>query len=146
MHRVRGAIRSGAICLFAVSGVAHLVRPRLFYPLMPKQLPAHDLLIYASGAAELACSVGLRTGQKWAPRASATLLLAVWPGNLEYALRVTRTRGPRSRAAVVGWARMPLQIPLIWAVLADQSRVGDVCAPRGVGERGGTDKIISSAP
>jgi uncharacterized membrane protein len=84
---------------------------------MPKQLPATTELIYASGAAELVCAAGLLTEQPWAPKASAGLLLAVWPGNLTYAVKVTGKHGLMSAPALIGWARMPLQIPMIWAVL-----------------------------
>jgi hypothetical protein len=51
-----------------------------------------------------------------------------------------------STAVLSVYPRMPLRIPLNWAVLADESRVGNVCATRGVVELGGTDKIVSSAP
>ena len=118
----------------------------MFYSLMPPSLPSRDLVIYASGAAELVCSVGLLTRQPWAPKASAALLVAVWPGNLEYATRVTRKRGIRSKAAIIGWARMPLQVPMVWAVLADQSQVGGVVPALGVSERGSGDNVVSAAP
>jgi len=146
IERVRHTVRAGVIGLFAVSGVAHLVRPRVFYSLMPPRLPSRDLVIYASGAAELVCAVGLLTRQPWAPKASAALLVAVWPGNLEYATRVTRKRGIRSKAAIIGWARMPLQVPMVWAVLADQSQVGGVVPALGVSERGSGDNVVSAAP
>ena len=61
IERVRHTVRAGVIGLFAVSGVAHLVRPRVFYSLMPPRLPSRDLVIYASGAAELICSVGVNS-------------------------------------------------------------------------------------
>lgn len=40
---------------FLTSGIAHLVRPDLFEPLMPSALPAHREIIYASGVAEIVC-------------------------------------------------------------------------------------------
>jgi len=101
---------------FAVSGIVHFVRPALFRPLIPKELPEPDAWIYASGAAELACAAGLFANQRWARPASVALLLAVWPGNATYAVKVSRKHGVRSPASIIGWARMPMQIPMIIAV------------------------------
>ncbi len=109
---------------FLTSGIAHLARPSLFHPAMPRYLPRHRELIYASGVAELACGAGLLTKQRWAGPASAALLLAVWPANLQMAVdATTRARGRGYPAADVTraaglWARMPAQIPMIKAVLA----------------------------
>ncbi len=110
-------VRGGVATLFLVSGVTHLVRPQVFYPLIPARLPRRDLVIYGSGVAEVVCGVGLLTNRTWAPRASAALLLAVWPGNVEYAVRVTGKEGARSPIAIIAWLRVPLQIPMIWSVL-----------------------------
>ncbi len=101
---------------FAVSGVVHLARPQVFRPLIPPQLPEPDVWIYSSGVAELVCAAGLAADQRWARPASVALLLAVWPGNATYAVKVSRKRGIGSRASLIGWARMPLQIPMIVAV------------------------------
>jgi uncharacterized membrane protein len=108
---------------FLISGTTHLVKPSVFHPMMPRYLPRHRELIYASGVAELACAGGLLAKNRWAGPASAALLLAVWPANLQMALDATaraRRRGYRpaevATAAAV-WARMPLQIPLIRAAL-----------------------------
>jgi uncharacterized membrane protein len=146
IERVRHTIRAGVIGLFAVSGAVHFAKPRVFYQLMPPSFPARDLAIYASGAAEIVCSVGLLTRQAWAPRASAALLVAVWPGNLEYAARVTRKRGLGSKAAIIGWARMPLQVPMVWAVLADQSQVGRATPAVGVRQRWSGDNVVTATP
>jgi len=102
---------------FAVSGVVHLVRPQVFDPLVPRALPAPRALVYASGVAELACAAGLLARRRWAPRASAALLVAVWPGNAQHAVSTQRSRraSPAVKAAV--WARLPLQLPLIRTAL-----------------------------
>ena len=101
---------------FLTSGVVHLVRPKTFDPLVPRTLPARRAIVVGSGVAELVCGVGLLTRQRWAPAASAALLVAVWPGNVAMALawqRSPRVPAPMKAAA---WARLPLQIPLVrWA-------------------------------
>jgi uncharacterized membrane protein len=101
--------------LFVVSGVVHLVRPRTFEPLMPRFVPAHREVIYASGVAELACAAGLlhpttRVSAGWA---SLVLLLTVYPANLKMAGDAMRTDKQAFKA--VALARLPLQLPMIRA-------------------------------
>lgn len=99
--------------LFAVFGVLHFARPQPFEAIVPKPLPRKRELVYASGVAELLCAAGLlhpRT-RSLAGRASVVLLTALFPANVQMALDL---RGP---ARVAGFARLPLQIPLIRAAL-----------------------------
>lgn len=100
---------------FTVSGVVHLADPGVFVPLVPEFLPGRTGLVYVSGVAELVCAVGLWRRDRWAGIASAALLVLVWPGNLQYAISA-QGEGDVS-AAVVGWIRLPLQLPLIWFAL-----------------------------
>ena len=102
---------------FVVSGVVHLVRPQTFYPLMPRWVPAHREVVVGSGVAELACAAGLtfpRT-RRAAGVASAVLLVGVYPGNVKMAVD---SLGTDNTALKVGaFARLPLQLPMIRAVL-----------------------------
>lgn len=104
---------------FAVSGGIHLLRPRTFTGLVPRSLPSPRGMVYASGAAELVCAAGLLRHSRWAPLASAMLLVAVWPANVRMALDVTGRRQERWKV-LAAWARVPAQIPLIWAVLRER--------------------------
>jgi uncharacterized membrane protein len=99
---------------FLSSGVVHLVRPETFEPLVPRALPARREIIVVSGAVEIACAVGLLTRQPWAPVASSTLLAAVWPGNVTMAVAWQRSEKVSVPMKAVAWARLPLQVPLIW--------------------------------
>lgn len=110
------------VTAFAVSGVVHLLRPQVFEPLVPRGLPAPRALVYASGVAELACAAGLLQRRGWAPRASAALLLAVWPGNAQHALNVQRSARMPLPAKVAAWARLPLQVPMIRTALRSPGR------------------------
>lgn len=103
--------------LFTATGVAHLVRPDLFLPLIPRGMPAPDTLVAVSGIAELVCAAGLATRRPWAGAASAALLVAVFPSNIQFAL--DRSADPTSGPLLVAgaWLRLPLQAPLIWAAL-----------------------------
>jgi len=100
---------------FLTSGLIHLVRPQVFTGIVPRPLPAKRDLVYVSGLAEWTCALGLLRRARWAATASAVLLLAVWPANLQMALDAQG--GDSTAYAVVAWARLPLQIPLIWAAL-----------------------------
>lgn len=115
--RVRRGIRLGVAGLFVASGTLHLVKPDAFDAFMPDWVPAPVAVNAVAGVAELACAYGLFTRRRWAGPASAVLLLAVWPSNLQFALGATAEDGLASTTALLGWARMPLQIPMIWAVL-----------------------------
>ena len=102
---------------FLTSGLVHLVRPAIFEPLMPRTLPAHREIIYASGVAEIVCGVGLLARQRWAPIASASWVVAVWVGNWEYALSVQRSERTSTAHKVGAWLRVPMQVPMIRAAL-----------------------------
>lgn len=111
---------------FTVSGVIHLARPEVFERIVPRFLPRHRDLVLASGVAELACAAAVvspRT-RRVGGIASAALLAAVFPANVQMAVDVTRSRraSPALKAGVL--ARLPLQWPLIRAALnlADSSR------------------------
>lgn len=100
--------------LLTASGTLHLVDPHRFDAAVPTWLPGSRLgWELVSGVAELGCAALLAV-----PRtrglggyATATLFVAVFPGNLDMA---RRARSPRGRALTL--ARLPLQVPLVvWA-------------------------------
>lgn len=115
--------------LFLTSGATHLVRPQVFEPIVPRALPARRGLVYASGLAEILCAAGLlvprtRVAAGWA---SAALLVAVFPANVQMSLdaarRATRRRDLASAALLGGTlARLPLQWPMVRAALRSASR------------------------
>jgi uncharacterized membrane protein len=118
MVRLRASAPTGLACIFGASGLLHLVRPALFESLVPRVFPSrsHRPLIYASGAAELVCAVGLVRRSRWAPAASSALLVAVLPANLQMAFDAGTGRHPGAMdSRAVAWGRIPLQLPLLWA-------------------------------
>ena len=106
------------IALFAVSGTVHLVAPRVFEPIVPAWVPAHRAVVLGSGVAELLCANGMlvpRT-RRVAGTASAVLLVAVFPANVQMA--IDAFQGPHSTAYQVATVlRLPLQWPLVRAAL-----------------------------
>jgi uncharacterized membrane protein len=107
----------GLIGAFGLSGAVHLVKPDVFYPLIPPALGSPRAWTYASGVVELACAAGLATRAPWAPKATAAALVGVWAGNWWMAIAATRSKRRRPTLIAVSWARIPLQIPMIRAAL-----------------------------
>jgi uncharacterized membrane protein len=99
-------------------GSLHFVIPGFMENQMPRRLPCKRALIYASGVTEVTCAVGLVRRDAWAGRFAAATLLAIWPANIQMALDAGtgRNRGLADSRALM-WARVPLQLPMIWAVL-----------------------------
>jgi len=112
----------GPAALFLASGTMHFVKPAVFRAIVPPQLGHAATLVAISGAAELAGGFGLLYGPTRRPAAYGliALLVAVWPANWYMAVAAERYAG--LAPAWVLWARVPLQIPLIWWV-ANASRV-----------------------
>ncbi|KRB48292.1 MULTISPECIES: MauE/DoxX family redox-associated membrane protein [unclassified Terrabacter] len=111
--------------LFLTSGTMHFVKPEPFEAMVPRQLPSRRALVYASGALEIACAVGLFIPhtRRAAGLASAALLVAVFPANVTMTGQAKRRLDrdpddPKKQgylAATV--ARLPLQWPMIRAAL-----------------------------
>ena len=110
---------------FAISGTVHLVGPAVFESIVPHALPYKRELVYISGVAELVCAAGLiaPVTRRPAALASAALLVAVFPANIQMAAdahRAVSERGStpaREAMRAISIARLPLQWPLIkWAL------------------------------
>ena len=111
--------------LFLASGTMHLVKPEPFEGMVPRQLPSRRALVYASGALEIACALGLfipRT-RRVAGLTSAALLVAVFPANVTMTGQAKRRldRDPddpkRQGYLAATVARLPLQWPMIRTAL-----------------------------
>jgi uncharacterized membrane protein len=98
------------------AGVLHFVRPAPFTRIVPKALPAPELLVAASGAAELACAALLAVPRtrRIGGYAAAALFVGVFPANIQMAL--DSHRGP-AWYRVGCYARLPLQAVLVGAAL-----------------------------
>ena len=97
---------------FLATGVLHFLRPRMYEAIMPRYLPAHRELVYASGVAEMAGGAGVlfATTRKAAAWWLIATLVAIFPANVEMAVNADRfKRFPKPLL----WARLPLQGALI---------------------------------
>jgi uncharacterized membrane protein len=109
--------------LLTMTGGTHFLAPRPYARIIPEQLPSPYALVYASGAAELLCAAGLalprtRRVTAWT---TAALFVAVFPANITMALDST-DRSALYQVAV--WARLPVQVPLIWWAAAVARQAG----------------------
>jgi uncharacterized membrane protein len=103
--------------LLAVAGITHFAQPRPYDAIVPRWIPGPPRTwTYASGAAELAVAAAItypRTRRSGA-LAAAALFAAVFPANVQMAVDC-RGRGAALRA--ITYARLPLQVPLVWWAL-----------------------------
>lgn len=120
-----------------MSGVVHLVRPQVFEEIIPAPLRRHRrTLVHVSGVAELACVAGLLhpVTRRSAGLASAGLLLAVFPANVQMSVslgrRAARRRDAGSLAAfALSVARLPVQWPLVRAACGAAGPPAEHSAP-----------------
>ena len=99
--------------LYVGAGTLHFIFTRNYLRLMPGYLPAPRTLVYVSGAAEILGGVGVivpatRRAAAWG---LMLLLVAVFPANLTM---VTHHHRFPSVPLWAAWARLPLQLPLLW--------------------------------
>jgi uncharacterized membrane protein len=109
-----GAVHVIAV-LFLVTGVLHFLIPGSYEAIVPRYLPAARLLVYLSGAAELAGSIGLllpRT-RRAAALGLIALLAAVFPANVQMLANALAAHAPPWQLALL-WARLPLQFALMY--------------------------------
>jgi uncharacterized membrane protein len=104
------------------AGVTHLVRPGFYDPIVPRALPgAARAWTYGSGLAELGVAAALVVPglRRPAALAAAVLFVAVFPANVQMALDGGYPGGSGALGSpAVAWARLPLQVPLVWWSLA----------------------------
>ena len=120
-RRLNAATTFGAFFVFA--GTMHFAIPRTYMAIMPRWLPAHRELVYASGVAEIAGGLGVlhprtRPAAAWW---SIATLAAVFPANVHMALNAEHYEKVPG-GAVALWARLPLQAAFVaWALAAERA-------------------------
>jgi uncharacterized membrane protein len=98
-------------------GISHFVAPAPFVAIVPRWLPSPELLVYVSGACEVAGGLGLLHPRTRVPAAWGlfALYLAVFPANVNMAIHgISPTGTPVP--AWAAWGRLPFQLVfLAWA-------------------------------
>ena len=111
---IRLLSRYALALLFVLAGVWHFVHPATYLAIMPPQLPQPLALVYLSEVFEIMGGLGLlpRRTRRFAGWGLLALLVAVFPANIYMAL----IHEQLGIAGWVAWARLPLQLPLLWWV------------------------------
>lgn len=110
-----GRLLMGA--LYIAAGTLHFLITRRYVAVMPSYLPVPRALVLISGAAEIAGGLGVLAPGPAIRRSAAwglvALLIAVMPANINMAAHSEQFA---TIPEWMLWARVPLQIPLIyWA-------------------------------
>jgi uncharacterized membrane protein len=102
-----------------VAGSLHFVIPRSYERIVPRLVGSAEVLVAATGVAEIGAGVLLAVPRTRRVGAWLTvaLLVLVWPANWKMALDGGLPGGgPVTDNPLVAWLRVPLQLPLIaWA-------------------------------
>ena len=103
--------------IYILAGLIHFWKPQFYRPMMPPYIPAHNLMIFLSGVAEVILGLGLlwpvtRVLAAWGVIA---LLIAISPAHIFMLQHKDRF----SKIPIWAlWLRLPLQILLMaWAFL-----------------------------
>lgn len=104
--------------LMITVGSLHFVVPGMMAEQIPAWIPFRRELVYVSGVVEVACGLGLRRRDPWAAPLAAATLTAIWPANIQMAFDAGtgKNHGLMDNRRLM-WARVPLQLPLIWGAL-----------------------------
>jgi len=109
--------RSALALVMVVAGTLHFVATDAYVAIMPDYLPLHRELVYLSGVFELVFGLGLlfRGTRGLSGILLILLFIAVLPANINMAVQNIQPAGYHIPAVLL-WARLPLQLVLIyWA-------------------------------
>ncbi len=101
------------VLLYVAAGVNHFVNPEPYIAIMPPWLPYHKALVVISGVCEILLGLLLlfRQTRAFAAWALITLLIAVFPANIQMLINYRNTNDPLLWVAIL---RLPVQGLLIW--------------------------------
>nr|CAA9269310.1 hypothetical protein AVDCRST_MAG63-2854 [uncultured Armatimonadetes bacterium] len=121
MRQLRPLSRLLLAVLFVGGGVLHFTATPVYLKVMPPYLPHPRLLVYLSGACEIAGGIGVLLPPpvcRWAGWGLIALLVAVFPANVHMAMHRDSIPGLDVQPFLL-WLRLPLQLVLIaWVAFA----------------------------
>jgi uncharacterized membrane protein len=99
---------------FVIAGALHFLSPDAYVQIMPTYLPRPLLLVYLSGACEIAGGLGVLIPRfrRLAGFCLIALLVAVFPANVHMAMNHLPLAGKQLPDWLL-WSRLPLQALLI---------------------------------
>ena len=103
--------------MFVLAGLLHFLKPAFYIKIMPDYIPMHRTMVYLSGVAEIAGGIGiLFPPVRYAAAIGLmVLLLAVFPANIDMAVKAYRNHGLTGYSMLL-ILRLPLQFVLIYWV------------------------------
>ena len=99
--------------MYIVAGFMHFIKPRMYMRIMPRYLPAHKELVYASGAAEVLLGFGLLFSETKDLAIFGIIAMLLVFLLVHFYMLSSKKAG----AGIPAWAlvlRIPLQFFLIW--------------------------------
>jgi uncharacterized membrane protein len=107
-----------AAVFYTAAGVLHFLRPAMYMKIMPPYVPWPLVMVYLSGAAEVAGGIGLLIPalRRSAALGLVALLIAVFPANV-YMATNPADAGAAAFSQAALWGRLLLQPIFIWWVL-----------------------------
>lgn len=102
--------------LFVLAGLLHFLKTDMYVKIMPDYIPWHKTMVYLSGVAEIAGGIGiiLPSLRYAAAIGLILLLLAVFPANIDMAVKAIKKRGWNSLYSILMISRLPLQFVLMY--------------------------------
>jgi uncharacterized membrane protein len=100
-----------------IAGLAHFAVPRTYERIVPRFVGDAALWVRWTGVAEVACAALLagRRTRRIGALVTVGILVAVFPANIKMALDGgIEGKGFLLGSPVMAWARLPLQLPLVW--------------------------------
>jgi len=104
--------------LYIAAGINHFIKPRFYLRIMPTYLPAHEMLNYASGIAEIVLGIFLlfKTTRPYAAW-GIVLMLVVFMIVHVFMLQQALKQENYLITPTAAWIRLALQFVLIaWAI------------------------------
>ncbi len=110
--------------LYIGAGINHFIFTERYVAIMPPWLPWHHALVYISGVLESVYGLLLlpQRTRRWSALLIMSLLIAVFPANVQMAVNYFKENNPYLWLAVV---RLPLQLVLLYWAYVYTKRVDE---------------------
>ncbi|QED37637.1 hypothetical protein FK178_07810 [Antarcticibacterium arcticum] len=99
--------------MYILAGTIHFIKPRMYMRIMPRYLPAHKLLVYLSGGAEILLGIGLLFPET----KNASIFGIIGMLGVFLLVHIYMLSSKKAGAGIPAWAlilRIPLQFFLMW--------------------------------
>lgn len=99
--------------MYFLAGTMHFIKPHIYMRIMPRYLPAHKELVYASGAAEVLLGIGLIFNETKGLAIYGIILMLILFLLVHFYMLSSKKAGAGIPVWAL-WLRIPLQFGLMW--------------------------------